>query len=85
MSNVVNSVHSDVTDLYSGASSLSAMGLSGPSPTSLPSNALEKRFFCGERCIGQSRIQNPVYLVSFICLFIIQNNSGPFSFMKLII
>ena len=45
MSNEVNSVHSDVTDLYSGASSLSAMGLSGPSPTSLPSNALEKRFF----------------------------------------
>lgn len=47
MSNEVNSVHSDVTDLYSGASSLSAMGLSGPSPTSLPSHALEKRFFWG--------------------------------------
>ena len=47
MSNEVNSVHSDVTDLYSGASSLSAMGLSSPSPTSLPSHPLEKRFFWG--------------------------------------
>lgn len=52
MSNEVNSVHSDVTDLYSGASSFSAMGLSGPSPTSLPSNALEKRFFWGRGVSG---------------------------------